>query len=165
LARANPHNLPVAFFLNSDDDDALTSGITHRSRGPTHLNFFLQKFTDIFWIVSHQHPSVRNGSRDNLVFLSDLLEYPSSQPLTLSDFQATSVHARVTITSVLGDIPLLTRLHETSSKVLLVIPTDENSVIPQHVQDEAHPEFGKIQLLHPNPFEASIEMETILPLS
>ena len=162
LARANPYNLPVAFFLNSDDDDALTSGITHRSRGTTHLNLFLQTFTSIFWVVSHRHPSVRNGSRDNLVFLSDLLGYPSSQPLTLSDFQATSVHARVTVTSVLGDIPLLTRLHETSSKVLLVVPTDENSAIPQHILDEAHPELGKIQLLHPNPFEAAIEMETFL---
>ena len=160
LHRANPQQLPLVFYLNSDDDDALTSTSTPLSRGTsTHLNQFFQKFTHVFWVVSHHHPSIRNGGRDNLVFLADLLQLSQDQPFTVADFQAVSANSVFTITGLLSGIALLTRLQETTAKPLLVVPSDEKNTNIDGFLQEAHPAMGDIHLLSSNPFNAVEEIE------
>ena len=156
LLLANPLQLPVVFYLNSDDDEALTSTSTTLSKGTaTHVHTFFQKLSHVFWIVSHKNPSIPHGSRDNLVFLADLLQLPQDQPFTVADIQAVSVLSRLTLTGMLSGIALLTRLQENTSKTLFVVPSETN--IHLFLQ-EAHPAMGDIHLLSSDPHEAAEEI-------
>ena len=145
LHRANPQKLPIVFYLNSDDDDALTSTSTSLSKGTS--NMFFQKFTHVFWVVSHHHSSIQNSGRDNLVFLADLLQLSQDQPFTVADYQAVSANSRLTLTGMLSGIALLTRLQETTAKPLLVVPSDEKNTNTDGFLQEANPAMGEIHLL------------------